>query len=341
MINDVVDWHAHWVPPELVAYLSERTTEPMVTVEEDGRWFAAAPGLRQRLKENQLDIALRIAEMDRTGITRQVLSLAVVLGTFLGSLPAELEKTLVSANNGGLARLIRERGDRFSGLAALPLAHLAEAPAFLEKAVGEQGLLGAILPADAFADKATAERHAGIFEMANRLGAHLFIHPGPLPGTPPAPVALDDAEIVRRRAVAFQDSLTAAVVTFEYTDFLDPYPDAVVHVANLGGTIALLAERISMTAERMGVPPRLADGRLHRLIVDTASFGGRGVALAAETLGVDRLVFGSDSPALALAPARSGVEAAGLNAVDRKNILTGSALRRLGKKSSRSLTGSA
>ncbi len=297
-------------------------------MESDGglRFFAAAPGIRQPLKEAQLDLSARIDEMERTGVTRQVLSLAVVLGHFLARLPADLERALVAANNRGLARLVATRGDRFSGLAALPLAHVDEAPAVLEKAIVEQGLLGAILPADAFASKAAAQRLGAVFAVAERYRAHLFVHPGPLPGEAPAPAAaVDEAQMVRRRAVAFQDTLTAAAVTFEFTDFLDPYPNAVVHLANLGGTIAFLAERIAMTAERMELPAHLAGGRLRRIFVDTASFGGRGVALAAQVLGADRMVFGTDSPALAVAPAHQGVVAAGLDAETTRAILAGRA----------------
>jgi predicted TIM-barrel fold metal-dependent hydrolase len=320
---DIVDWHAHWVPPEVVAVLAGRDCEPRVFSENGTRFISVSPGVAQPLKETQLDLSARIAEMDRLGVARQVLSLAVVLGHFLVRLPADLEQALVAANNAGLARLVKQQSERFSGLATLPLAYLDDAPAVLEKAVVEQGLLGAILPADAFADKTAARRFSDVFAVADRLGAHLFIHPGPLPGGAPALTPVDEADMVRRRAVAFQDSLTAAVVTFEYTDFLDPYPNAVVHVANLGGTIALLAERIAMTAKRMALPPHLASGRLRRIFVDTASFGARGVALAAQVLGADRLVFGTDSPALEIAPGYQGVIAAELGEEKTVAILEG------------------
>lgn len=321
----IVDWHAHWVPPEVVDFLAARDVEPCVISDGGVRYFLPGNGRRQPLKEEQLDIARRLAEMDREGITRQVLSLAVVLGTFLSHLPADLELALVDANNEGLSRLVRLRGDRFSGLAVLPMAHLAHAPAVLERAVGEQGLLGAILPAQAFADKPTAQRLADVFKVADRLGAHLFIHPGPIPGSPSPAAASDEAAMVRRRAVDFQNELTAAAITFEYTDFLDAFPGAVVHLANLGGTIALLAERIAMTAVRMDLPPELRSGRLRRTTVDTASFAAHGVALAAHVLGEDRVVFGTDSPALPIGPGRAGVEAAALDAGQRARILAGHA----------------
>ncbi|PKU21590.1 amidohydrolase family protein [Telmatospirillum siberiense] len=329
-MGDLVDWHAHWVPPEVVALLSDRGAEPRVVREAGQRFIVTGPGRRQPLREVQLDIAARIAEMDKCGVQRQVLSLAVVLGHFMARLPAVLELPLVAAVNIGLARLVSARGDRFSGLASLPMAHLEEAPAILEKAVTEQGLLGAILPADAFADKAAASRLKDIFAVADRLRAHLFIHPGPLPGGLSPSAAGDEAQMVRRRAVAFQDSLTAAAITFEFTDFLDPYPNAVVHLANLGGTIAFLAERIAMTAERMELPAGLAGGRLRRIFVDTASFGARGVTLAADVLGAERMVFGTDSPALRIAPALRGLEEAALDGPAARAILEGRAFDAIG-----------
>lgn len=322
----VVDWHAHWVPPELVAFLAARQAAPFVREDRDGRWFHPAPGLRQPVKEHQLDIDGRLAEMDRCGVDRQVLSLAVVLGTFLGSLPADLEEDLVAANNRGLARLVRQRGDRFSGLAALPIGHPERMAEVLEVAVNEQGLLGAILPAEAFASRRSAEAYAALFDAADRLGAHLFIHPGPLPGTRPVPPDDDPERMIRRRAVAFQEQMTAAAVTFEFTAFLDPFPRAVIHLANLGGTLALLADRIAMTAQRMGLPAEMAGRRLRRTVVDTASFGAAGIGLAAATLGADRLLFGTDSPALAIAPQIEGLAAAGLPPAVLADVLAGAAL---------------
>lgn len=345
MMGDlVVDWHAHWVPSAVVALLSERTAFPCVVREGDRRWFLPAAGVRRPLKESQLDLDFRRAEMDRTGVSRQVLSLAVVLGSFLADLPDAMEGPLVDANNRGLARLVKEDGARFAGLAALPMRDPAEAARVLERAVVGQGLQGAILPSDALADRETASRFSDVFAVAHRLRAHLFIHPAPLPGAGPGGTGLiagqlagyggdpddnDPARMLRRRAISFQESLTAATVTLEYSDFLDPFGDAVIHVANLGGAMALYADRIAMTAGRMGLPDRWADGRLRRTVVDTASFGSAGIRLAASTFGTERLLFGTDSPALELAPALAGVEEAGLAGPLRRALLSGAAISTL------------
>lgn len=323
----IVDWHAHWIPPEAIAVLAARGAPPRIVVGEDGRRrLDLGDGRMPPLKEDQLDLDRRRDEMDRAGVDRQILSLAVVAGIFPASLPPEVERAVAAATNRGLGRLGAQAGGRFGGLACLPGGDPKVAARILEEAIGDHGLEGGVLPADAFADDEIARALAPVLAVAHRLRSQIFIHPGPRSGRPPAPGGDDPLAMIRRRAVGFQDALTQAAITLEYGDLLDPYPDAKVRVANLGGTLALLAERIALTADRMGLPPAWADGRPRRILVDTASFGAGGIALAARTLGAERIVYGSDSPALALAPGLDGLRAAALPETDRAAILGGRAL---------------
>lgn len=317
----VTDWHAHWIPPDIAALFAKRTAAPFIATGPDGRYFHISNDEKLPLKEHQLDLDARLAEMDRAGIDRQILSLAVLYGMGLDRLPPLLEPDIVAANNQGLARIVAASGGRFGGLALLPVRNLENAPTILERAVGEQGLLGAILPAEAFASKTIARRYDAIFKTASRLRAHLFVHPGAWRANRPDDG--DEADMIRRRAIGFQNVLSEAAITFEYTDFLDPYPDATVHLANLGGTLALLSERMVLTGERMGLSQKIGDGRLRRIIVDSGSFGVLGVEMAVRAFGQNRVLLGSDCPALPLLPATLGVRNAAIDETERRSILTG------------------
>lgn len=321
-----IDWHAHWIPPETIALLAQRREPPRIVSGRIGRLLETGDGRMLPLKEAQLDLDRRLDEMDQAGIDRQILSLAVVAGIFPACLPPDVEQAIAEATNRGLARLTAQSNGRFGGLAMLPSGAPDLAARMLEQAVDEYGLEGGVLPADAFADEALASTLAPVLATANRLGTQIFVHPGPLSGSPMSAGGDDPLAMIRRRAVGFQDTLTQAAITLEYSDLLAPYPDLKVRVANLGGTLALLAERIALTADRMGLPPAWADGRPRRILVDTASFGAEGIALAAKTLGADRIVYGSDSPALALAPGLDGLRAAALSEAERSAILSGQAL---------------
>jgi len=325
-IPAVTDWHAHWVPPEALALLARRAMPPCLVTVAGTRRLLLADGRALPIKEAQLDLDARRAALDRAGIGRQVLSLAVVAGIFPAALPPEVDLAVAEAANRGFARITRESGGRFGGLAALPSADPARAARLLEIAVLEQGLEGGTLPADAFADDDTARRFVPVLAAAHRLRTQVFIHPGPVSGRPWPPAADDPLSMIRRRAVGFQDSLTAAAITLEYSPLLDPYPDVRVRLANLAGTLPLLAERIALSARRMALPDSQMDGRPRRILADTASFGAAGLSLAARTFGADRLVFGTDCPALQLAPALDGVNAAALAEADRATLLRGTAL---------------
>jgi predicted TIM-barrel fold metal-dependent hydrolase len=86
------------------------------------------------------------------------------------------------------------------------------------------------------------------------------------------------------------------MVTLNLSAYLDPYPSVTVQVANLGGTIPFLVERMEEVArahEGDGTPLL---GRAVRCYVDTASFGPRGIAMAVACFGADRVMLGTDCP---------------------------------------------
>src|SRR4029434_5694475 len=77
-----------------------------------------------------------------------------------------------------------------------------------------------------------------LLEVANRHRGIVFIHHGPLPGDK-FPKVAGDTDNARRRngTLDMQASLSSVMVTLCMTDYLEPYPDAMVLVHNLGGNI--------------------------------------------------------------------------------------------------------
>jgi len=306
------DWHAHWLPPSFVEYVGRRRTPPLLTSADGKLQLVGVNGARHTVAKGLGDIDERLRALDRLGIERQVLSLPGLFG--VDTATCEDPVSLVQVFNEGLADIVQQRGDRFSGLASLPLARLEEAPAVLDYALTKLGLSGAILPADAFADKETALRFDDVLRVANDAAAHIFVHPGPLPASKPMGTAYaDEAAALRKGVFDIQNGLTAAAITLEFTDFLDAYPALTLHLANLGGNLAFLAERIAHGAGRYNLTPEQSDGRLKRIYVDTASFGPRAIELAARTFGRDRILFGSDAPFFLEPAPGSPVLAGGIN----------------------------
>lgn len=330
----IVDWHAHWVGPRVVELLRGRESP---RPPQGAGWF---------------DIDRRLRDMDANGVRRQVI--AWVGGAFDGALPPADARPLWRAQNDDLGGLVRAHPTRFSALASLPTANIAWAAEELERAHSELGLIGAVLPLDAFVSLAGARALAPIFAVAQRHRSHVFVHrgvaaadvPGQQPetgamngyfGLPtagaarPTPGAGDN--LPARTLLATATHLASGVITLAFTDFLDAYPDVSVQVAMMGGAISYVTEQIQMAAEEAGAP--VAAGRLKRVYLDTGQSGRgpRGIALAAQVFGADRILFGTDSgPVASVAPTIASVKQAEITGAEKELIFSGNARRLLAAK---------
>ena len=332
----IIDCHAHWVGPRVVELLALRSSP---RPPQGAGWF---------------DIDARLRQMDEAGVQRQLL--AWVGGSFDGAVPPGEARPLWRAQNDDLAALVRKYPARFSALASVPTANVAWAAEELTRAHTELGLIGAVLPLDAFVSLAGARALAPIFEVAQKLRSHVFVHRGaagaqipgqqaetgavnayfglPLPGAgAPASPAVPGDNVSARTLLATAAHLATGVVTLALTDFLDPYPDVTVQVAMMGGAISYVAEHVQMVAEDAGAP--LPARRLKSVYLDTGQSGRgpRGIALAAKVFGADRILFGTDSgPVATIGPTIASVKQADLSADQRSMIFSGNARRLLAAK---------
>jgi len=147
----------------------------------------------------------------------------------------------------------------------------------------------------------------------------LFIHNGPRPGDAYPKVA-GDTDNARRRngTLDMQASLSSVMVTLSLTDYLADYPDAMVHVHNLGGNIPYEVERMDHRSLLDTPNEELPSSRFRKakVYVDCNSFGPRAIEAAVNLYGAERIVcgtdgteFGCDWTRKALADAQIGEEA--------------------------------
>ena len=326
----VIDAHAHFLPEPIVAALHARLEAPDIRAEPGGGESFGIYRTRMPYGRAYDDLDARLARMEALGVDRQVLSLPGLFG--IDSRPADQALPLVRAFNDGVAGLVRRHPDRFSGIAALPLADPDAAAEEYRRARG-LGLRGMILPGDAFVSVAAAERVRPLFELAAEIGGLAFVHPGPLPdtvsGAVDAPAPHSDSIVHRRVTVDIQNRMTEVMVTLALTDFLAPYPSVPVQVANLGGTLPFVIERMDHVYALRHPDAPVPSRSLRPLYVDAASLGPRAIALAAEVYGADRVLFGSDSPVFDDARCLDAVREARLSAAERGQVAGGNAERML------------
>ena len=291
-----IDMHSHWRPSELVDALRARTKDPRILRNAQGVEVLKGRFGEQPLDQAFDDVEQRLEEMERGGISTAVLSL---LGGFqwIERLPVEESSPLVRLVNDSISALCRRHEGRFAAYASLPQADVTAAAAELERAIALPGIIGALLPGNAFQTYADATKMRPILEVANRHGAMLFIHHGPRPGDA-FPRVANDTDNARRRngTLDMQANLSSAMVTLCLTDILSAYPNAYVHVHNLGGNIPYEIERMDHRSMLDTPDEELPSVRFARspVYVDCNSFGPRAIEAGVRLYGADRILFGTD-----------------------------------------------
>jgi 5-carboxyvanillate decarboxylase len=116
----------------------------------------------------------RIADMDATGIDRQIIS---ITAPGLQVFDAATAVGLATSYNDQLAEAIRAHPDRFSGLAAIAPQDPPAAARELERAVRTLGLKGALINSHTQGEYLDDSKFWPIFEAAEALSVPIYIHP--------------------------------------------------------------------------------------------------------------------------------------------------------------------
>jgi predicted TIM-barrel fold metal-dependent hydrolase len=327
-----IDMHAHWSPPELIDVFRARTEPPMIYRNEDGAEVIRTRRGEQAFEGMFDDLDTRLAEMDAHGITTGVLSLWGP-HQWIERLPVAESVPAVQVFNDATSALCAENPGRFVAYGSLPMAEMDAAVAELDRIMALPGMIGAIVPANAFMTYADAEAFRPLLAAANRHKAALFIHWGPRPGDDWPRTSADSDNFIRRMGTLdMQASLSACTVTLTMTDLLDEYPDARFHIHNLGGNIAFEVERLDHRSMLDSPDEPLPSTRMTKpnLWYDCNSFGAKAIDMAISLYGVDRIVYATDGTAFGCDWTNKAIDDASLTEAERDMIRTGNAMTMLG-----------
>jgi len=327
-----VDMHFHWGPKGFADALRRRTSKPMIRRGDDGAEYFESNFSSNRLPSDFDDVNARLAEMNKNGVQRAVLSMSPVTG--IEALALQEALPLARAYNDAASTTCAEHPDRFCAFAILPVGNISAAVTEFERAMDMPGIVGAVLPGDGFLSKKRAERFAPLFEAANRRNAIFLVHYGKLPDDPDAP-KVDASDNPRNRygTLDMQARLSSNMLTFCMTDFLKPYPNVTVMSHNLGGNIPFEIDRMDhrTMCDRPGeeLPSKLV--KAAPIMVDCNSLSGRALELAVQVYGADKIVFGSDGSDFGMDWTQKAIAAARISDAEKRAILEGNANRVLSR----------
>ncbi len=325
-----IDMHSHWFPEKLADAFRQRTSKPMIHTKADGiEYMESMFSAPLRLE----DLDKRIAEMDRTGVERGVISLTTVFG--VEGLPPEEAIPLCRINNDGLSDVCARHPDRFSFLATLPVGDSDAAIAEFKRAMTLPGCVGGLLPGDGFLSLKRAERFRPLLEVIDRYSALALVHYGKTANdADPVKIDASDNGHPRVGTLDMQARLSQNMITFCLTDFMKSFPNLTLLSHNLGGNIPFEIERMDHRT-MIDLPPGTElpskKFRTAPVLVDCNSLGSRAIELAAEVYGADKIVFGSDGTGFGMEWTQKAIRESRLDEGEREAIRHGNAARAIAK----------
>jgi predicted TIM-barrel fold metal-dependent hydrolase len=240
-----------------------------------------------------------IEMMDAWGTALAVLSLTPP-GVYFGDQLAA--GRLARSVNEEIAAVVRDRPDRFGGLAVLPLPDVGAALDELTYAFDELALDGVLLYTNVAGTYLGDPAWDPLFDELDRRRAFVLVHPGAPPY--PSPIAYPNY------LVEFPMDTTRAVVSLLYSGTLERCPDVRLLLSHLGGMVPFLGHRIrSLTLRTDAFDAKVPRGPLEYLAglyYDTGLSANEAALRATLALtDAEHVVFGTDWPYAEVAPGSS------------------------------------
>jgi aminocarboxymuconate-semialdehyde decarboxylase len=287
----VIDVHAHYVPQSYVEQASRAPGSLGATLAESDEGVSIEIGSRSFLcpTPGVYDDGERLLDMDAAGVDVHVLAPAPFLFYYWAE--PELALEVARLTNDSVAASVAAHPDRFVGLATVPLSS-PDALAEMERAVSTLGLHGITVGSAFKQEHIDGPTLRPVLRRAAELDVPVFVHPhnlAPFPG-------LEDFYLIN--LVGNPMATTVALARFIYAGVLEELPSLRTYWAHLGGYASLAAGRLDHgfnvrpeARDRLPAPP---SSYLEKVWVDAIAHDHRMVHAAADVLGRDKVVLGTD-----------------------------------------------
>lgn len=234
------------------------------------------------------DMKARIADMDAAGVEKQVIAVTPQSPSLPGAADsAEAARAI----NDEYLRLVEEYPGRFLAYAALPLPHVDESIAELER-ISDAGFVGVSLPSLLPGGASiVADDLAPVWEALNSAAAVVNIHPT---GQGACAKPITDHYLEWVNGAPVEDAVAALQLL--KADVPGKWPDIIIHIAHLGGDLPFLMQRIEDNYEDWDAFARSPRESLCGMYFDAANFYEPSLRLAVEAFGAGHILGGSDMP---------------------------------------------
>lgn len=279
-----IDFHSHSFPREYFLKLKEYYPDDVV-LREDPKAGLIAFWAGTPLPA--WDHGRRVDEMTKCGVEIEILSTPSMYIRV-----DEHSPELCRIVNDAFAASCRQSPDRFKAFANIPFNSMDAALAELKRVLALPGFVGALITSNVGGKYLHTPEFLPFWEEVARRRVPVFMHPQPPPG-------YQDDDIAP--LLAFPADTTLSTTKLLYSGLLERFPDLILILAHLGGTLPFLARRIDLGFE---VPHfsdkykkilRRPSEYMKKLYFDTALGWHKPAFECARALvGIDHLVYGTD-----------------------------------------------
>ncbi|WP_428374250.1 amidohydrolase family protein [Lichenicoccus sp.] len=315
-----VDVHAHHVP---AAYME-------MLLQGDGPTFGAP--------QDDTTLQKMVEAQDTAGIDVQLLSTGPN-SPYLRH--PELAAAAAREVNNHYRDIVDRYAGRFAAFGSVPLPHTEVAAAEAVRCLDELGFAGIHLGCSVLGRALDDPSFSEMWAELDRREAVIYVHPGGvMMGCEPGLSGMDDAVI----AVTIGSAAELATAALRLVALCRTHHRLRVILGLLGGALPSLVQRVSWIAGRWKGPSILSTTdragslieELQRFSYDTNFLPDPAALAAAQAaFGIDRLLFGSDAPALAPDVTSRFMRQAGLNDLQMAAVLSANPARVFGDRLSR------
>lgn len=295
----IIDMHAHGLSERFLADLV-KTPQAGLSCERNERGefvlFRDGVSVGKSLDPNVHDLPTRLASLKRRNVERQV------FGPPPGLLASPGYATGVER-----ARLIHRQQDEIvsaseglmEAVAVLALGEPERACDELRRAIEDHGYRAAMIPSTAGGRPLDDPAFAPLFSLIEKLGLTLIMHP--TSGTPFDPFGRFVVQVL----VGWPGETTLSVARLIFAGIFERHPALKLVLVHGGGNLVFQRGRLDSAYEATGweADPYFTDNiskppshYLSQLYYDTCTLSTDSNAFVIQTMGADRVVFGTDYP---------------------------------------------
>jgi len=326
-----IDTHAHFLPrdwPDLAQKYGD-IRFPVIHHGDDGRHRIYKDGkFFREIWPKTWDPLERISDYASFGVQVQVISTVPVMFSYWAKPHHALE--LHAALNDHTAAACRDYPRHYAGLGTVPLQSPRLAVQELERCIDQLGLQGVQIGSHVNDWNLDAPELFEFFQAASELGAAILVHPWDMMGAASMP------KYWLPWLVGMPAEQSRAVCSLIFGGVLERLPELKVCFAHGGGSFPYTLGRIehgfNMRPDLVATDnPRNPREYMSRVYFDSWVADSRALRYLLDTVGMDRVMLGTDYPfPLGEQEPGAGIAALGLGEADQARLYHGTALEWLG-----------